>query len=82
MKNRKLNLSQLSVKSFITKIDTDSLQGGVSACCMFLNETRDGENCYTYGHDSNCGSTGTTDDTTGQWTTPVQTTPAGGCVGI
>ena len=80
MKNRKLSLNQIKVKSFITKLDADQLHGGVSACCMHLNDTQDGEQCYSYGHNSNCGSTDTTDNPTGGWTTVLETTPEG-CIG-
>ena len=79
MKNRKLSLNQLTVTSFITKMDARDLQGGVSACSMHLNETMEGDMCYTYGHDTECGSTGNTDNPTG-WTSVVQTQPSAGCI--
>lgn len=59
---KKLILDKFSVHSFITAIDARHIMGA-SACC--LHDTGPGNNCYTWGHESNCGSTGNTDDPTG-----------------
>ncbi len=59
---KKLNLEEIEVSSFITKINYENIIGA-SNCC--LRDTEAGENCYTFGHFSDCGSTGTDGDPTG-----------------
>ncbi|MEL7145248.1 MAG: pinensin family lanthipeptide [Bacteroidota bacterium] len=80
MKNRKLNLSQLQVTSFVTKIDPHRIQGGFSECCgvRLYDSDDNANNCNSFGHVTMCGSTGNTDNTTG-WAEP--TTPDAGCLG-
>ena len=60
---KKLNLENLSIQSFITAINPKEIVGA-SGCC--LNESGPGDNCFTWGHESDCGSTGNTDDPTGE----------------
>lgn len=61
---KKLNLERISIQSFVTAIDPKEIVGA-SGCC--LNESGPGENnCITWGHASDCGSTGNTDDPTGR----------------
>ncbi|MGB3465615.1 MAG: hypothetical protein WBA74_10105 [Cyclobacteriaceae bacterium] len=59
---RKLTIESFAVKSFITTDEMDRIQGG-SNCC--LRDTDVGMPCYTFGHEGDCGSTGTTDNPTG-----------------
>lgn len=59
---KKLSLQNIAVSSFITEIKLDKLIGA-SGCC--LHDSEPGGNCYTYGHEGGCGSTGNTDDPTG-----------------
>ncbi len=59
---KKLSLKNIAIKSFVTEIDSKSIIGA-SGCC--LHDSEPGGNCYTYGHESDCGSTGTDDEPTG-----------------
>jgi len=63
MKKKKLNLEQLKVNSFVTELQMSQLIGA-SGCC--LHDSEPGGNCYTFGHEGDCGSTGNTDNPTGR----------------
>lgn len=61
-KRKKLTIEAFSVDSFVTTGNLGQIQGG-SNCC--LRDTEADYNCYTWGHFSDCGSTGNTDNPTG-----------------
>ena len=61
---KKLNLEKISIQSFVTAIDPKEIMGA-SGCCF--NESGDDmNNCITWGHAGDCGSTGNTDAPTGR----------------
>ena len=71
MKTKKLNLSQLSIRSFVTTLNDQQHVKGGTICPDESNAGPTlcitGNVCETLVVET-CHSTGTTDDTTGLWT--------------